>query len=110
MQIVVRAIGPSLSDWHILNPIADPFLDVRDANGSSLATNDNWKDDPNAATVEQIGLAPPNDLESALYLRLPLGAYTAIVSRNGGTDGVGLVEVYSVTNDGEVNAPPVPRR
>jgi CSLREA domain-containing protein len=110
MEIVVRAIGPSLSDWHILNPIADPFLDVRDANGSSLATNDNWKDDPNAATVKQIGLAPGNDLESALYLRLPLGAYTAIVSRNGGTDGVGLVEVYSVTNDGEVNAPPVPRR
>jgi hypothetical protein len=110
MEIVVRAIGPSLSNYHVLNPIADPFLDVRDANGNPVATNDNWRDDSNATTVEQIGLAPENDLESALYLRLAPGAYTAIVSRNGGTDGVGLVEVYSVGNNGEVNAPPGPRR
>ena len=110
MEIVVRAIGPSLSNWQILNPIADPFLDVRDGNGSPLATNDNWRDDANAAKVQQFGLAPQNDLESALYLRLLPGAYTAIVSRNGGTDGVAVVEVDSATNDGEVNAPPGPRR
>ncbi|HZE13966.1 MAG TPA: hypothetical protein VE086_09425, partial [Chthoniobacterales bacterium] len=95
---------------HIVNPIADPSLDVRDANGNPVATNDNWRDDSNATTVEQIGLAPENDLESALYLQLPPGSYTAIVSRNGGTDGVGLVEVYSAANDGEVNAPPRPPR
>jgi hypothetical protein len=110
MDIVVRAIGPSLSNYHIVNPIADPFLDVRDANGNPVATNDNWKDDPNAAKVAQIGLAPQNDLESALYLQLTPGSYTAIVSRNGGTDGVGLVEVYSATDDGEVNAPQRPPR
>jgi hypothetical protein len=108
MEIVVRAIGPSLSNYQILNPITDPFLDVRDANGNPVATNDNWKDDPNAAKVAQIGLAPQNELESALYLKLAPGAYTAIVSRNGGTDGVGLVEVYSATNDGEVNGPQRP--
>jgi len=105
MEIVVRAIGPSLVDYHIVNPIADPFLDVRDGNGSPLATNDNWRDDANSAKVQQFGLAPQNDLESALYLRLPPGAYTAIVSNKDGTNGVGLVEVYSATNDGEVNAP-----
>lgn len=108
MEIVVRAIGPSLSNHGILNPIGDPFLDVRDANGNPVATNDNWKNDQNATKVQQIGLAPENDLESALYLRLAPGTYTAIVSRNGGTDGVGLVEVYSATNDGEVNAPQGP--
>ena len=110
MEIVVRAIGPSLSSWQILNPIADPSLDVRDANGSPLATNDNWRDDVNAAKVAQFGLAPQNDLESALDLRLGPGAYTAIVSNKAGTDGVGLVEVYSATNDGEVDPSPVPPR
>jgi hypothetical protein len=104
LEVVVRAIGPSLSEWNLTNPLPDPFLDVRDGNGTPLVTNNNWKDDPNAAKVSQCGLAPKNDLESALYLVLPAGAYTAIVSGNGGTSGVGLVEVYSATNDFEVRS------
>jgi hypothetical protein len=95
LEVVVRAIGPSLSEARIANPLADPYLDVRDGNGNPLAANDNWRNDPNAGKVVQFGLAPKNDLESALYLQLPAGAYTAIVSGNGGTIGVGLVEVYA---------------
>jgi hypothetical protein len=95
LEVVVRAIGPSLSEARIVNPLADPFLDVRDGNGNPLAANNNWRDDANAQRVIQFGLAPKNDLESALYLQLPAGAYTAIVSGNGGSSGVGLVEVYA---------------
>ena len=101
-EVVVRAIGPSLSEANVANPLPDPFLDVRDGNGNPIATNDNWKEDPNAGKVSQFGLAPKNDLESALYLVVGPGAYTAIVSGNGGTSGVGLVEVYSATNESEV--------
>jgi hypothetical protein len=104
LEVVVRAMGPSLSEWNLANALPDPVLDVRDGNGTPLATNNNWKDDPNAAKVSQFGLAPKNDLEAALYLVLPAGAYTAIVSGNGGTSGVGLVEVYSATNDSEVRS------
>jgi hypothetical protein len=95
LEVVVRAIGPSLIEARIANALADPFLDVRDGNGNSLATNDNWQDDVNADKVAQFGLAPKNDLESALYLQLPVGAYTAVVSGNGESIGVGLVEVYA---------------
>lgn len=101
-EVVVRAIGPSLSEAKIANPLADPFLDVRDGNGNPIATNDNWKDDPNAGKVSEFGLAPKNDLESALYLVVAPGAYTGIISGNGGSSGVGLVEVYGVNQDGEV--------
>ena len=37
-----------------------------------------------------------NDLESAIDAVLPPGAYTAIVRGNGGTTGIGLVEVYDL--------------
>ncbi len=107
-RILLRAIGPSLADAKIANPLPDPFLDVRNANGEPLASNNNWKDDPKAAQVSHFGLAPKNDLESALYLVLPPGAYTAIVSGNGGSSGVGLVEVYGATNDFNVRAEQAP--
>ncbi|MFN2475544.1 MAG: hypothetical protein ABR526_04295, partial [Chthoniobacterales bacterium] len=104
MEVVVRAIGPSLADAKVANALADPFLDVRDGNGNTLRTNDNWKDDANAANVSQSGLAPKSDLESALYLVLPPGAYTAIISGNGGTSGVGLFEVYGVSQNSSVKS------
>jgi hypothetical protein len=95
LEVVVRAIGPSLSEARIVNPLADPYLDVRDGNGNALATNNNWREDRNADKLIQFGLAPKNEAESALYLQLSPGAYTAIVSGNGGSTGVGLVEVYA---------------
>lgn len=104
LEVVVRAIGPSLSEAGIANPLADPFLDVRDANGNTLRTNDDWKEDEKAGKVSEFGLAPKNDAESALYLILPPGAYTAIVSGNGGSIGVGLVEVYAATGDFDVKS------
>jgi len=101
-EVVLRVIGPSLANWKVLNPLADPFLDVRDGNGNPVASNNNWKDDPNAARVSQLGLAPQNELESALDLVLSPGNYTAIASSNSGSSGVGLVEVYAITGGSEV--------
>ena len=104
LEVVVRAIGPSLSEAGIAGALADPFLDVRDGNGNKLKTNDDWKDDPKSQKVIEFGLAPKNDLESALYLILPPGAYTAIVSGTSGSTGVGLVEVYAATGDFDVKS------
>ena len=55
--------------------------------------NDNWRTD-NEAAIEATGLAPTDDLESAILMSLPPGAYTAVVAGSGGTTGVGLVEIY----------------
>jgi hypothetical protein len=93
VNLVVRALGPSLAQFGVPNPLADPRLGLYDGNGTLIMSNDNWKDSQQAA-IENSGFQPPNDLDSAILVTLPTGNYTAIVSgKNGGT-GVGLVEVY----------------
>ena len=65
------------------------------SNGQAVASNDNWKNTQQAA-IQATGLAPPNDLESAVVVSLAPGNYTAIVSGQGGGTGDGLVEVYKL--------------
>jgi len=93
VNLVVRALGPSLAQFGVPNPLADPRLGLYDGNGTLMMSNDNWKDSQQTA-LENSGFQPPNDLDSAILVTLPTGNYTAIVSgKNGGT-GVGLVEIY----------------
>jgi Putative Ig domain len=93
VNLVVRALGPSLAQFGVPNPLADPRLGLYDGNGTLIMSNDNWKDSQQAA-LENSGFQPPNNLDSAILVTLPTGNYTAIVSgKNGGT-GVSLVEVY----------------
>jgi hypothetical protein len=94
-NVVIRAIGPSLSKAGIANALQDPTLSVYDMNGSVIGTNDNWRDAQQPEVVAN-GLAPTDDRESALYESLPPGNYTAIVRGTNNTTGVGLVEVYNV--------------
>ena len=92
--VVVRAIGPSLASYGVSGVLSDPTLTIYDSNGSVIASNDNWQDDPNAILVQKNGLTPPNAMESALVLHLPAGAYTAIVRGADGATGNALIEVY----------------
>jgi len=93
VNLVVRALGPSLAQFGVPNSLADPRLGLYDGNGTLMMSNDNWKDSQQTA-LENSGFQPPNDLDSAILVTLPTGNYTAIVSgKNAGT-GVGLVEVY----------------
>ncbi|HEY3663697.1 MAG TPA: hypothetical protein VGL24_11135 [Chthoniobacterales bacterium] len=94
-QVIVRALGPSLASSGIVEPLADPVLELHDVNGNLLASDDNWKD-TQQAEIEATGLAPTNDLEAAIVTNLTPGAYTAIQSGKDGTTGVGLVEVYNL--------------
>ncbi len=91
-SIVIRAIGPSLSPG-VPGALADPTLELRDENAALVQSNDNWKDSQQLE-IEQTGLQPSLDLESAILSTLGPGAYTAIVAGQGNTTGVGLVEVY----------------
>jgi len=93
VNLIVRALGPSLAQFGVPNPLPDPRLGLYDANGTLIMSNDNWKDSQQVA-IQNSGFRPPNDLDSAILVTLPTGNYTAIVTgKNGGT-GVGLVEVY----------------
>ena len=94
-QVVLRAIGPSLAGAGITNPLTDPNLELHDGNGATIISNDDWKNSPDATTLQGLGLQPSNDAESAIYQNaLPRGAYTAIVRGKNGESGVGVLEAY----------------
>jgi hypothetical protein len=94
-QMIVRALGPSLSSSGVTNVLPDPTLWVYDSNGSLLGANDNWRE-ANQPEVITAGLAPADDREAALFQSLPPGAYTVIVTGKDGATGIGLVEAYHV--------------
>jgi hypothetical protein len=95
--VVVRALGPSLSAAGITHPLSDPTVELHDATGALLASNDDWSSDSNAAQIQSEGLAPTQSSEAALQTTLNPGSYTAIVRGANGAIGVGLVEIYDLS-------------
>lgn len=93
-RILVRAIGPSLKNI-LPNALDDPLLELHDRNGATVATNDNWKDNQRQE-IENTGIPPSHDLESALLRTVIPDAYTAIVRGKNNAVGVGLVEIYNI--------------
>jgi len=92
--VVIRALGPSLTQRGVTGVLADPFLQLRDGNGNLVEANNDWQQSPEAATIIADGKAPSNPKESAMARTLNPGNYTALVSGVGGTSGTALVEVY----------------
>ena len=96
-QIVVRAVGPTLTAAGVSGVLADPALELRDSQGNLLGSDDNWQEKSfQAIQLTAIGLAPAAQVESALTTTLNPSNYTAIVRGAHGTTGVALVEVYSL--------------
>jgi hypothetical protein len=97
-NMVVRALGPSLSSFGLSNPLADPTLELHNANGTVMIANDDWESDPvSAAKLTTAGLAPSNTKEAAIFASLaPPGQFTAIVAGKNGAVGIALVEIYNV--------------
>ncbi len=105
--VVIRGIGPSLSNANppVPGALANPVLELHMPDGS-VVTNDDWMDNSvlDQAALIASGLAPTNDLESAIIISLPpedssvagSGMYTAIVRGKDNTDGIGLMEVYDL--------------
>ena len=93
LPTTVRALGPSLAEQGVVDPLPDPSLELYDANGFLVTQNDDWKTSQQA-DLERAGTAPPDDSEAAIMVTLPPGAYTAIVRGNADQTGVALAEVY----------------
>ena len=95
-KIIVRAIGPSLSSL-FPGTLANPILELRNASGGLIASNDNWRSDQEAEIIAT-GIPPSNDLESAIVATLPANssAYTAIVRGVNNGTGIGVVEAYDL--------------
>jgi hypothetical protein len=95
-KVIVRAIGPTLTNFGVNGTLGDPTLTVYDKNGSAVMTNDNWPDDLNAARIQSYNLAPSSTKESATFLQLPASNYTAIVRGVAGSTGTDIVEIYNI--------------
>ena len=105
--VILRAIGFSLSSLGITNPLPDPTITIYDENQNQIATNDDWAfTGAPAQTIGSYHLDPPNSRESAVYLTLQPGAYTAVVqsfsdAQNPPQTGIGIFELYDLhTNSG----------
>jgi serine protease AprX len=97
VKVIVRAIGPSMVQAGIANPVQDPTLELHDGNGALLTFDNDWKDSQQAE-IQSTGLAPSNDFESAIVATLSPGAYTAIVRGKNNTSGIALVDAYQLGN------------
>jgi hypothetical protein len=99
-RVILRAIGPDLSQYGVSNTLADPTLELHDHTGALIASNDNWQHTAigGIITTDQVcdifktGLAPADPNESAIIATLPPGNYTAIVRGVNNTTGVALVD------------------
>lgn len=94
-RVVLRAIGPSLPGGTSPAPLQDPTLELHDVNGTAILFNDNWQD-AQQSDIQMIGLAPPDNRESAMVALIPPGNYTAVVRGKGNTAGLALVEAYNL--------------
>jgi hypothetical protein len=93
VRVIVRALGPTLSQFGVPNVLADPTLELHDVNGSVIASNDNWHDSQQAE-IQASGFAPPNANESAIIIVRPAANTTAVVRGKNNTTGNALVEAY----------------
>ncbi|CAN5482802.1 hypothetical protein BH18VER1_BH18VER1_18140 [soil metagenome] len=92
--VLFRALGPALEQQGVSNALADPILEVFDADGVKIASNDDWREAPNAAEIEATGLQPVDERESAILITAGGGAYTFIARGKESTEGAALVEAY----------------
>lgn len=95
-KLIVRAIGPSLSNVGVTGALQDPTLDLRDGNGTRIVFNNDWQETQKQEIIDT-GIPPSDTRESAIVRTLTPGNYTAIVRGNLNTTGIAVVEVYDLT-------------
>ena len=93
-QVVVRALGPSLVQASVPNPIPDPILEVHDGNGAVMM-NDDWQSSANHDAIPA-SLQALETQEAALHAVMAPGRYTAVVRGKTGATGMALVEAYNL--------------
>jgi len=106
-RVLVRAAGPSLTQFGVPNALANPQLELHDSN-NTIGMNNDWQTtqiggvitSDQVAEIQSSGLAPSNPLECAIIATLPPGTYTAIVQGVNLGTGVGIVEVYDLDASG----------
>ena len=94
-RMLVRAIGPDLAGAGVPSSLQDPTLELRDAMGNLLASNDDWRSNQEQEIIAT-GLAPQDNRDAAILTSVFPTSYTAIVRGKNGATGIALVEVYKI--------------
>jgi subtilisin family serine protease len=91
--------GPSLALSGLSGTLPNPYIELHDGSGATIASNDQWQDIDGSSTgledkLNESGFAPANGNESAVWPTLQPGFYTSILRDANGASGLGLVEFY----------------
>jgi hypothetical protein len=97
-MVLIRALGPSLTEFGVSPVLADPKLQLFE-DQTLLRENDNWETNANKAQIIATGIPPTNPKEAAVLIRLEPGLYTTVVTGADGGTGIALVEVYEIDID-----------
>ncbi|MBI5766258.1 MAG: immunoglobulin domain-containing protein [Verrucomicrobia bacterium] len=98
-SVLIRAIGPSLRQFGVTDPLPAPRLVVFDSAGNRLADTARWSPElsPTFARVGAFAL-PSGSADSATVVRLEAGrSLTVQVGDTTGGSGEVLLEIYEVT-------------
>ena len=103
-QLLIRAVGPTLNDYGVQGPLANPVLTLRRADqDTALQQNDDWG---GASALVNAGKAtgafelPAGSRDAALLVTLSEGNYTATISSGENGTGRAIVEMYEVSGTG----------
>jgi hypothetical protein len=96
-NVLVRAVGPSLTTAGVSGALPDTTLELFDGNGALIASNDDWKSEQEQA-IRDTTIPPSDDREAAILRTLSPGSYTAVVRGKENASGVALVEVYALSD------------
>jgi hypothetical protein len=122
-QVLIRAFGPTMADFGVAGPLADPVIELHfdhDNNPNTqailLATNDDWGTDPTSCPPPLVACGTAIDIfntgksadtyaptnpnrfrDSALLVTAPTGAYTVKVLGVGGATGVALIAINEMS-------------
>lgn len=99
-KVLVRVVGPTLgaAPFNVPGVCADPRLEVRDALGAVMGSNNDWSgaEVSNAAIATGAFALPVGSKDAAVVVTLPPGNYTVVCSGVGGATGIGLAEVFKL--------------
>lgn len=97
-NLLVRAAGPALSSFGVSGVLANPSLTIRNAQGATVASNDDWSVSAVGTAAPSVGAFPfaLGSRDAALVASFQPGAYTAQVSGTAGNVGVAIVEGYDL--------------
>ena len=93
-RVLIRGIGPSLASF-VPNALANPMLELRNADGSLIRSNNNWRDSQEEE-IKNTTISPSHNLEAAIIATVPNGNYTAVLRGVNNRTGVAVVEVYNL--------------